>query len=70
MLENGYDTIIGEGSARLSTGERQLISFARALIADPQIFITDEAASASSLPTGFRLSGLQIKFYISKKGKS
>ncbi|MBC2606137.1 ABC transporter ATP-binding protein [Pelagicoccus albus] len=50
-LEDGYDTVIGEGGARLSTGERQLISFARALIADPQIFIMDEATSSIDTET-------------------
>ncbi|OUW16912.1 MAG: ABC transporter ATP-binding protein [Opitutales bacterium TMED158] len=50
-LKNGYDTTIGEGGARLSTGERQLISFARALIADPQIFIMDEATSSIDTET-------------------
>ncbi|MDQ8196694.1 ABC transporter ATP-binding protein [Pelagicoccus enzymogenes] len=50
-LENGYDTKIGEGGARLSTGERQLISFARALLADPQIFVMDEATSSIDTET-------------------
>ncbi len=50
-LENGYDTVIGEGGARLSTGERQLISFARALLADPQIFVMDEATSSIDTET-------------------
>ncbi len=50
-LEDGYDTVIGEGGARLSTGERQLISFARALLADPQIFIMDEATSSIDTET-------------------
>jgi len=50
-LENGYETVIGEGGARLSTGERQLISFARALLADPQIFIMDEATSSIDTET-------------------
>lgn len=50
-LENGYDTVIGEGGARLSTGERQLVSFARALLAEPQIFIMDEATSSIDTET-------------------
>lgn len=45
-LEKGYDTDVNEGGSRLSTGEKQLISFARALIADPRLLILDEATSS------------------------
>lgn len=45
-LEFGYDTNAGEGGKRLSTGEKQLISFARAILAEPAIFVLDEAASS------------------------
>jgi len=45
-LEKGFDTEVGEGGDRLSTGEKQLISFARAVLADPRLFILDEATSS------------------------
>ncbi|TET21706.1 MAG: ABC transporter ATP-binding protein [Candidatus Cloacimonadota bacterium] len=45
-LEDGYQTDVGEGGGRLSTGEKQLISFARAILADPRIFVLDEATSS------------------------
>jgi ATP-binding cassette subfamily B protein len=45
-MEKGFDTEAGEGGDRLSTGEKQLISFARAVLADPRIFILDEATSS------------------------
>lgn len=38
-LDNGYESSVGEGGDRLSTGEKQLISFARAVLADPRIFV-------------------------------
>ena len=45
-LENGYDSCIGEDGCSLSTGEKQLLSFARAILADPAIFVLDEATSS------------------------
>ena len=45
-LEKGYDSEVGESGGRLSTGEKQLISFARAILADPAIFVLDEATSS------------------------
>ena len=45
-LENGLDTDVGEGGDLLSTGEKQLISFARAVLADPKILILDEATAS------------------------
>ena len=50
-LEKGWDTDVGEGGDRLSTGEKQLISFARAVLADPRIFVLDEATSSIDTQT-------------------
>ena len=50
-LDKGYDSDVGEGGDRLSTGEKQLISFARAVLADPRIFVLDEATSSIDTQT-------------------
>jgi ATP-binding cassette subfamily B protein len=50
-LPNGIDSDVGEGGDKLSTGEKQLISFARAVIADPRIFVLDEATSSIDTET-------------------
>ena len=50
-LEHGWDTEVGEGGDTLSTGEKQLVSFARAVIADPPLFVLDEATSSIDTET-------------------
>ena len=50
-MEKGYDSHVGEGGSNLSTGEKQLISFARAVLANPRIFVLDEATSSIDTET-------------------
>ena len=50
-LPNGYDTDVHQKGARLSAGQRQLVAFARAFLADPAILILDEATSSLDVPS-------------------
>lgn len=54
-LKKGYETQVGEGGSLLSTGEKQLISFARAILADPAIFVLDEATSSIDTETEVKI---------------
>ncbi len=54
-MEDRYQTQTGEGGSRLSAGQKQLISFARAILADPQILVMDEATSSVDTETEQRI---------------
>ena len=49
-LREGYDTVVGKRGGRLSSGQRQLVAFARAFLAGPQVLILDEASSSLDAP--------------------
>ena len=49
--DKGYDSQVGEGGGNLSTGEKQLISFARAIVSNPALFVLDEATSSIDTET-------------------
>lgn len=54
-MDKGYDSEVGEGGSRLSSGQKQLISFARALIADPSIIVLDEATASIDTQTEYHI---------------
>jgi ATP-binding cassette subfamily B protein len=60
-MEKGFDSDVGEGGGRLSTGEKQLVSFARAIIKDPAIFVLDEATSSIDTQTEAKIQSAIFK---------
>lgn len=66
-MENGYETEVNERGSRLSVGQRQLISFARTLLADPKVLILDEATSSIDTKTE---KALQIALKRLLKGRT
>lgn len=60
-LKDGYDTRLSEGGSNLSQGQRQLLSIARAVLADPKILILDEATSSVDTRTEMRIQSAMVK---------
>ena len=57
QLSEGYETEVGEGGGRLSTGQKQLVALSRAILADPQLFVLDEATSSVDTETEQLIEG-------------
>ncbi len=60
-LHDSYDTVLTEGGSNLSQGQRQLLSIARAVLADPKILILDEATSSVDTRTEMRIQSAMVK---------
>ncbi|MDA1215911.1 MAG: ABC transporter ATP-binding protein [Chloroflexi bacterium] len=65
-LKDGYDTVLGERGGNLSIGQRQLISFARALVADPRILVLDEATASIDTHTEQIIQGALQRLLIGR----